>query len=71
MSYRFYIIIAPGCRSVPEDVECPSDAAAMMHAGTMMVRGCSVEIWQERRFVGELGQFFSRWAPGQGAESSG
>lgn len=63
MLHRFYVIAGSDSRSVPMDVECDTDAAAMKHAGELMRPGSSVEVWDGRRFVGEIGQFFSRRAP--------
>ena len=60
--HRFYSISPSGTRSVPHDLECQSDFAALMHAGSLYEQHGSVEVWQGNRFVGEIGVTSGRWA---------
>ena len=63
LPYRFYEMATSGFRSPAQDSACSSDIDAMMHAGSLIKGDGSVEIWRGSRFVGEIGQRFSRWAP--------
>ena len=61
-AHRFYAITSAGVRAVPRNMDCPSDFDAMIHGGKMLGVDGSVEVWHGARFVGEVGQAFSRWS---------
>lgn len=62
MAHRFYAITSAGVRAVPRDIDCSSDFDAMIHGGKMLSVDGSIEVWHGARFVGEVGQAFSRFS---------
>ncbi len=65
MLYRIYIVTGPGCRTVPLDLDCTCDAAAMDHVSGMIRPDRSVKVWDRCRLVGEVGPVFAGLIPPQ------
>lgn len=59
-NYRFYLIAHTDSRAFLQNVDCATDLDATVHATEMLGTQASVEVWQDRRFVGEFGQLSAR-----------
>ena len=66
IAYRYYLLDGDGHIRNLEVVECPTDAAALEEAERRLATAdCpAIEVWDQARRVGTVGQARGHWDPG-------